>query len=78
MQESGRVKLKLEQPAIMCSGRSRVTCYYKARYWGDIDTGNIYCGFITYDVPVTVEFVNFKCITPEFEDLVIVKVINTK
>lgn len=77
------IKLKLEQPAVMCSGRTRVSCYYKAKsitlplvnYFSE---GNLkrmqqqIVFFKSKGKPTVVVFEDGKCITKGWEDLVIV------
>jgi hypothetical protein len=67
-----KVKLKLEQPAIMCSGRERINCFYRGKLLGK-ENNLTSISFKSYGQEVEVTFVNDKCLTPGWEDLKIIK-----
>ncbi len=69
---SRKVKLKLEQPAIMCSGRDKVECFYRGKIVLEQD-GFEGIEFKSYGKIVAVLFKNNECITSGWEDLKIIK-----
>lgn len=71
LQLGSKVKLKLEQPAIICGGRKRVTCYYRGVV-SYITEKYIYISFKAnkekYD-RVGFEIITDQCQHPNFLDL---------
>lgn len=69
-QQLGKVKLKLEQPAIVCAGRQRVTCYYKGKILESSD-GFLYVSFKSYgeEIQVMIDEESKRCLTPNWLDL---------
>jgi len=66
-----KVKLKIEQPQIICAGRRRVRCYYRGIVIGKYkETTTI--TFKAYNKIVEVMFISNRCITEGWEDLKIV------
>ncbi len=61
------VKMKVEQPRIMCAGRTPISCYYRgiAERIGN----DIYVTFKRYGRLTTVVFNKDKCITDGWQDL---------
>ncbi len=68
------IKLKLEQPKIMCSGRSKVECFYRGKLIEE-DAGNKVVEFKSHGVLQIVTFdENGKCVNNIYwQDLKIVK-----
>ena len=66
-----KIRLKLSQPSIICSGRKRVECYYSGKL---IFERNGYKKILikSYNQPVEIEFFGHECITPGFENLKII------
>ena len=67
-----KLKLKLEQPTIMCSGRRRVDVHFRGKVvWLDIMNDFCEVEFTSYGVKTKAIFdtKNNRCITPMFEDL---------
>ena len=88
MEKLKSIKLKLEQPAIMCEGRKPVTCYYRGKIIGviryykyDDNEGinrTLQCEqfkvkFKSYGKDEYVFFENGVCKDPDWKDLKIVK-----
>lgn len=73
-QQLKSVKLKLEQPSIMCSGREKVECYYRAKIIAISRDGGSRktIEFKSYGEKIQVIFVNDICITEGWEDLKII------
>jgi len=75
---TNKVKLKLEQPSIICSGRDRVECYYRGKITSWI-IGNPHSYFdVTFKskgeiVTVTFRALDDVCLNHGWEDLKIVK-----
>jgi hypothetical protein len=65
------IRLKIEQPEVMCSGRSRVKCYYKANITFEF-YNMFHAKFKSHGKEVTVCFVDGLCITEGWEDLKVV------
>jgi len=68
------IKLKLEQPAIMCEGRKPVTCYYRGKliegrgeYW------HIRIKSYGKELMVSINKETGNCVTEGWQDLKIVK-----
>ena len=67
-----KLKLKLEQPNIMCSGRKRVDVHFRAKVvWVDLTNGFCDVEFKSYgeNIRVVFDMRTNKCLTPMFEDL---------
>jgi hypothetical protein len=81
-QEFHKIKLKIEQPQIICEGRKRVVCFYNGKVVNETE-----CYFLVefksfrkkvlveFTKPETVfcNFTEIKCVTEGWEDLIIVK-----
>lgn len=72
-QSTRNIKLKLEQPAIMCSGRERVTCYYRGKIVRESENYYKVITFKSHGEEVQVSFYGPRCITEGWEDLKIIK-----
>lgn len=70
--KSSKVKLKLEQPYMMCAGRDKVECYYRGKVVWEIGTTK-QIEFKSFGLPVIVMFVDNICITDNWQDLKIIK-----
>ena len=73
LQLNSKVKLKLVQPAIKCSGRDEVTCYYR----GIVESKFDHLIQIKIKSKGEEHFLIFsdynKCLTPGFEDIKIMR-----
>jgi hypothetical protein len=67
-----KVKLKLVQPAIMCQGRTPVTCHYRGKIIKTIVNYKL-IEFKSHGELVKVVFYFDECVTPNWEDLKIIK-----
>jgi hypothetical protein len=56
----------------MCAGREPVTCYYRGKVVA-ASCGSIKVQFKSYGQDVIVVFNEDKCVTPDWEDLKIIK-----
>jgi hypothetical protein len=70
--KSSKVKLKLEQPYIMCAGRDKVECYYRGKVVWEMNTTK-QIEFKSFGQLVKVMFVDDICITENWQDLKIIK-----
>jgi hypothetical protein len=69
------IKLKLEQPAIMCSGRKKIECFYKGKIINE-NIGNIdiqVIKFKSHGQDILVTFFKGECVTEPWQDLKIYK-----
>lgn len=67
------IKLKLEQPGIICSGRTKVECFYRGKVVKE-DENCLIVTFKSYGQEKRVLFQKFDgmCITEDWRDLKIV------
>lgn len=70
--KSSKVKLKLEQPYIMCAGRDKVECYYRGKIIEEKNTTK-QIEFKSFGQLVRVTFMNNICVTENWQDLKIIK-----
>lgn len=64
------IKLKLEQPGIICSGRTKVECFYRGKVVNE-DENCLIVTFKSYGHEQRVLFQKFDgmCITKDWQDL---------
>ncbi len=65
------IKLKLEQPEIMCSGRRIAECYYRGKITFEF-YNTMHVKIKSHGKEVTVCFEDGACITEGWEDLQII------
>lgn len=70
--KSSKVKLKLEQPQIMCAGRDKVECYYRGKIVWENSIGK-QIEFKSFGQLVKVMFIGDVCVTENWQDLKIIK-----
>ena len=72
-QQQKSVKLKIEQPAIICSGRKEVKCFYRGKIVEDNNLDLKVINFKSFGQNIEVTFIRENCVTEGWEDLKIYK-----